>query len=540
MPYFEEFPDLAPEASCDGDKPGCYSNYVALADIDGDGLPEALFANGGGYYEPGEAEPLSVWKFPAGGARAVDVGPVWFLGFTGRLRQLALADIDADGDLDVFLPDSWALQADALFVNQGGGVFLEEGAARVGTSSRAGATRFGDTDNDGDMDLVVSDWGDSPPSSPGVAHLYENDGAGFFTEREGAFPADLSDIGTGPIDLDLADIDADGDLDVVIASREGDSLLLRNDGSGGFFNDDASLPPQPGPYVYGPDLCDADGDGDLDLWLDNGANQLKEQFFLNNGAGLFSDDTARVTGNPGADDNEVQCADADGDGDLDAIVASLSDEERLLVNDGAANFTLSEGAFPARGDSTLGLDLADIDGDGRLDAVTAQGELGSFVDRLYLGTSEAPVDDDPPVFRWQEDVYLGDVGVRFAISDAATSDLGPRLSDVWVEVSFPGQEREHFPATFMGGDLFRSEIREGGSQWRPCATDIAGNEACGPDTNFLGLSEDTDEVEIEDTDDSLEDDDGKNCGCASGTPRISWIVLGLVGIYRVRRSGRRS
>src|SRR4029079_68415 len=103
-------------------------------------------------------------------------------GFRSRLRQVAIGDVDGDGDLDLYAPGSWG-ETDALFINAGRGTFTDEAAQRLpaGLASRAGATRFGDVDGDSDLDLVVTDWGEAPPASTGTAKLYLNDGAGRFT-----------------------------------------------------------------------------------------------------------------------------------------------------------------------------------------------------------------------------------------------------------------------------------------------------------------------------------------------------------------------
>jgi hypothetical protein len=87
----------------------------------------------------------------------------------------------------------------------------------------------------------------------------------------------------------------------------------------------------------------------------------------NDGEGVFVDVTDRwLPTNPRLDDNEVECADLDGDGWVDLVIASLSGEERVLRNTGAAFEPLVDD-FPAQGDSTLGIELGDVDGDGLID-----------------------------------------------------------------------------------------------------------------------------------------------------------------------------
>jgi FG-GAP-like repeat len=512
----------APQPCGPGETEGCYSNYVVLADLDGDGDLDAVFASGGGYYVPGDAAPMALYLNDGAGnfseSNASALG-----GFTGRLRQVAVGDLDDDGDLDLVAPDAWAMQPDAVFINDGARPprFANEGAARLGTSSRAGAVRLGDLDDDGDLDLVITDWGATPPMSAGTAKVYLNDGQGHFAELAGAVPQDTDAMGTGPIDADLFDADGDLDLDLVLASRQGESLLFTNDGTGHFAV--ADFPDQPGPYVYGPDECDIDGDGDLDVWLDNGAEPLAEQLVVNDGSGHFVDETStRVSGNVvDADDNEVQCADVDGDGDFDAIIASISDNERVLVNDGG-HFSLREGAFPPVADPTLGLDLGDVDGDGRLDAITAQGEGTPWLNRLYLGTSEQPRDLRPPQIRALKITSEGDLVARFAVSDAATSDVGPRLREAYLQL----HEGARVPAKWVGGDLYRAVISappDAVYRLQACATDAAGNLGCGDEVGFRVGDE--------------------GCGCHVGrhsSARLPLVLLAALAFWLVRSSRHES
>lgn len=485
-PWFAEATErLGSPQPCGGG--GCYSHFVTLADLDGDGDLDAVFANGGGYYTPAKPEPLVVYQNDGTGHFA-DVSATAVGGFAGRIRQVAIGDVDGDGDLDLIAPDGYGLAPDAVFINQGGMVFANQGAVRLAVTSRAGACRLGDVDGDDDLDLLITDWGTKPFTTPGTAHVYRNDGTGHFAFVPGAFPQDISGS-TGPIDLDLIDVDDDQDLDVLLAMRKGDSVLFSNDG-GMFQYAVQRLPAQPGPYVYGPDACDVDADGDLDLWLDNAGKDLAEQLCLND-EGYFTDDTAElVTGNPGADDNEVQCADLDNDGDLDAVIASLSDNERVLQNDGLGAFSLLPGVFPQRKDSTLGLDLGDVDGDGRLDALTAQGEGGDFTNRLYLGTVAQPIDTLPPVIRMAPELAAtlqpGALRWRFAVQDRSTSDVGPRLQRAEVEWKLGEAQQPTVLARFVGGDLFSAVLAlpvvAGGAalQLRACATDVRGQRGCAP------------------------------------------------------------
>jgi MYXO-CTERM domain-containing protein len=481
-PYFEEIVNPYGAQGCAGAKEGCWTNYMRMTDIDGDGDLDVLFPSSDGFFKKGAAEPFSVYLndgkgvFTSGSAQIVN-------GYSGYVRQIATGDVDGDGDLDLYIPSAWG-DADVLLFNDAG-VFVDHAATNLPElHSHAGAARFGDVDNDGDLDLFVSDgWAQSAPTP---AHLYLNDGTGKFTEA----PSEQLPGGKGaqPIDFDLFDADGDHDLDLLIDLHATKSLLWINDGAGHFTDTSAMFPSQSN-LKYGPVACDVDGDGDLDIWADNaGAGQV-EQLLINDGTGHFTDETAaRVTGNPGVDDNGVACIDLDGDGDLDAAVASLSGNERVLLNDGKGHFTAVDGAFPPVADSTLWFEFGDVNGDGRLDCATAQGE-SSFLDRLYVGTPLAPIDVLAPTFRSVESVS-GPVAasatpiVRFAVVDNATTDEGPRLRKAWIRVTVGGAATD-IPARFSGGDIYRAVLpaQTAGDvmvSYEACAKDWQGNEGCAP------------------------------------------------------------
>lgn len=465
---------------------GCWTSYVQLTDLDLDGDLDVIFPNAYGNSQPGIAQPLLVYT-NAGDATFADVSASVVGGYTGWLRQVAVGDVDADGDPDLYAPSAWG-DPDVFFINDGVGRFADEAAARLpNVRSHAGAARFGDVDADGDLDLLVTDgWATSAPE---IAHLYLNDGAGAFVEAQpGTLPT--SRQGDQPIDLDLLDLDGDFDLDLLVNMHTGLSSLWRNDG--GVFTDvTRALPSQPGLHS-GPSACDIDNDGDLDLLVDNAGPSFGEQVLVNDGAGAFTDTsvTAIIGNLTGIDDSGVVCVDVDGDGDLDAVVLSATADDRVLLNSGTGSFTLVEGSLSGPVDTTLGADVGDLDGDGRIDLITAQGKSGSFLDRVYLAADTVPSDTRPPRLRAVE--VLGGAApgeaakVRFAVVDEATTDEGPRLHRAFVRVLLPGVE--DVPATFMGGDLFRATLppQEAGAEvsYAACAIDRRGNEACSQAVSF--------------------------------------------------------
>lgn len=537
-PYFELVPGSPLGTAAE------WTNYLALADLDRDSDLDLLVPNCGGFFSSPQPQPFRIYRNQDGGfveATAEALGAPW----TAAVRVVAVADIDGDGDVDFAAPAADGA-ADRLYVNDGSGTFVDEASARLpgATSSSAGA-RFGDVDGDGDLDLLVTQ-GYAAPDDP-VARLYLNDGAGVFADAPDALPATMD--GVDPDDVDFADVDRDFDLDVLVNAHNGRSALWRNDGAGLFTDASADLPaPNGGPFHYGPSACDVDGDGDLDLWVDNTAPGGREQLLINDGNGVFTDQTTpRVSQNPAADDNAVYCADVDADGDLDAVVASLSGNERVLENDGAGKFVHVPDSFPAVSDPTLWMDFGDLDGDGRIDVVTGQGEGSPRVNRVYTGSPTQPVDMQPPRIVASQTVPAVVAAtetpvVRFAVSDSVVTDSGPRLQGAFARVDTGSGDNE-IAALFVGGDLFRVvlPVQPAGTavDVTLCATDPRGNEACAPPQHYVVAAAGSDHPA-----DELPPGEHRATGCASagagGGSGATAIAVALAALWCLVVRRRRS
>ncbi|MCY0995218.1 FG-GAP-like repeat-containing protein [Nannocystis sp. ILAH1] len=214
--------------------------------------------------------------------------------------------------------------------------------------------RAADLDGDGDLDLLLAkEW---QPNA-----LLLNDGTGHFTDASERIPQAVHDHEG----IAVADLDGDGDLDLVVASEDDAAKeLYLNDGHAQFVDASDRLPQLGKSNAVA--AADIDGDGDLDLVFGcDGA----ERIFVNDGAAVFSDEsTVRIA--PATDvTQDVALADLDGDHDLDLVLGN-EDGNRLFFNDGAGNFTdATDGRLPSpeKPEETRNADLGDLDGDGDLD-----------------------------------------------------------------------------------------------------------------------------------------------------------------------------
>jgi len=183
---------------------------IALGDIDGDGDLDfviATFSNG---------ENVVFKNNGTGNFTEFLIIP------DGRQTlTLSLVDIDGDGDLDLI--EGNYIQQNRVFRNNGSGNFtLDEaaGAAFV-NNDRTRDSAVGDIDGDGDLDVVFAN------SGPEVDRIYTNDGTGTFTAN--------STYGNSiTLDVELVDIDNDGDLDIIQGNNQFKNVIFKNDGAGSF------------------------------------------------------------------------------------------------------------------------------------------------------------------------------------------------------------------------------------------------------------------------------------------------------------------
>ncbi|WP_197076643.1 FG-GAP-like repeat-containing protein [Hymenobacter terrenus] len=266
--------------------------------------------------------------------------------------DVRVGDLDGDGDLD-FVTSSGLYRSFQLIpgkinvrINDGTGNFTA--APDITVPQGPTSVALGDVDADGDLDVVSANYGGFGGAGNTVS-ICLNNGTGLFSS-----PSNIV-VGPYPKRLVLGDIDGDSDLDLVIY---GGTLfqVLFNNGSGNFGGAVTLAPGNTGTTEIGPALADMDGDGDLDII---GPDRL----YRNNGQGAFT----AVTGGMTTYYRNDVLGDVDGDGDLDLVTTARARNSLFItLNDGNGSSSASK-VIPTAASYTPCVALGDLDGDGDLD-----------------------------------------------------------------------------------------------------------------------------------------------------------------------------
>jgi len=380
------------------DNGGVFTLTFNPVDLDLDGDLDVLVHN---RRNPGEFEVFAggtLW-INQGGLQGGQAGELIYQrnDIEGGLAS-TIAELDGDGEPDVLIYDGNRL---IIGLNQGAELWSEAGffsksaliaaplkqREKFGSASQYATLVAGDIDNDGRVDaLVLGCCGrtfkvrDEDPDIPNFSWIWFNNmNVG---ERITGDVASLDALEGAPVgDATLADLDEDGDLDLLVVSLKPPDetgsgpagMLLLNDGAGHFRDSGQRLG---GAGSSSLALGDLDNDGDPDVLLGNGRGA---GIWINQGgaqagqAGIFSASSNTISG---SQTRSVLLADLDSDGDLDALIVGKR-RAALWWNNGQGQFARAAQSFPCsdRQDLTSG----DFNDDGWVDIFIAKYDKTSQV-----------------------------------------------------------------------------------------------------------------------------------------------------------------
>jgi hypothetical protein len=388
--------DLPPEQDCaDGAPCPVFTEVAAAA-----GLGTVQFVP----THPSDSTCIFPWPTDDGLTPQQDCEPQWFTG------GVAVGDVDRDGWPDVYLTRLAA--PDHLLRNLGDGTFVDIAAeVGLGECSWTNGANFGDIDDDGDLDLLVTTVGDyayqlwiNQLSETGELQFEEQASARGF-----AFASTWMHSGEG---VTFGDYDRDGWLDVHVNEwiraehmpAFGDPALALHGGrllhnlGEGMFEDvtaaagvELSMLDEDGMFGFSSTFVDLDGDGWQDLAI--AIDFHRSRLFWSNGDGSFTDGSALANVNRESNAMGSAFADADGDGDLDWFVTSIAEADecdpdetppcwlgsgnRLYSYAGERTFALATDTAGVRdGAWAWGTTFFDADNDGDQDLALGNGWPG--------------------------------------------------------------------------------------------------------------------------------------------------------------------
>jgi len=278
------------------------------------------------------------------------------------LNQVHAADLDGDGALDLLtaspLGDSIAWYENT----DGAGTFGSQQLITTGAIGAAGVSSA-DIDNDGDVDVL------SAAQGSGVVAWHENDGTpgglGDWNEYL------ISNTSPSVISISAADFDRDGDADVLISTLVDTVTWFENDGTPGGLGDwTEHLITSTASLAWTSTAADLDMDGDLDVLSASYGDNDIVWFENTDGAGTFGIEQTITSTAGGA--ISVLALDVDGDADQD-VLSAWADADTVAWHeniDGTGSFGPSR-ILSGLQQGPIALFAGDVDGDGDDDAVSA-------------------------------------------------------------------------------------------------------------------------------------------------------------------------
>ncbi|MGD1072736.1 MAG: FG-GAP-like repeat-containing protein [Bryobacteraceae bacterium] len=342
---------------------GAGPQSAAVGDFNGDGAPDLATANSAD-------NTVTVLLGDGAGGFSASPGSPFAVGMDPT--SVAAADLNGDGIPDLVTANTAGNNV-TILLGDGAGGFTTANGSPFAVGSGPDSIAVADFNGDGVPDLVTANYNDHNLT------VLLGDGAGGFTPA----PHSPFAVGSNPRSVAVADLNGDGNPDLVTVTAANAVTILLGSGSGAFTVIGAA------PVGFFPQsvaVADVNGDGKPDIATANsGSNSVT--VLLGNGSGGFS----AAPGSPfavGIDPQAVAIVDVNGDGRPDLVTANLGDNTvSVLLGNGPGGFSAASGSPFAAGIDPQSVVAADFHGDGRADIAIA--DAAGNVVTVLLGMAAA-------------------------------------------------------------------------------------------------------------------------------------------------------
>jgi len=428
---------------------GFFSNIV-FADVDNDGDQDLFYR---GYDDEDDYNLLYLNDGEANFSLVEDTG---IDDFSGAISHAHFCELNGDGLIDLVMMGTFQElngERTRVYVNQGDGNF--ELLADAGLENLTyGAISSADVDGDGDIDIFLTgrrNWQEK-------TSLWHNDGTGHFTLFDNTTFLALNESFS-----EFSDVDLDGDFDIFYGGKDGDNERIRlylNDGNSNFTN--AQTEVSQGIFNGKMAFGDMDNDGDDDLVLTGiyDDQTARTKLFQNNAGEFVENDlTYQFVNSFGG---EAHFLDSDGDGDLDLFIGG--NNTNLYINDGEGNYSINRpsSATPMTFSESH---AADFNGDGHLDIIRT-GKADKFgveqeVDffELLMNDGQGNMTADPFIsdtIFWFFDIPRMDIAVGDIDNDNDVDFVATSNEDSFIALN-DGQGNFEFTGIFLPEDAADSK-----------------------------------------------------------------------------------
>ncbi len=349
------------------------SRSVNWVDVNADGFIDCMITNG----PAGGQNNMLYLNDGTGGFTAVSSNPIVMDGQPSD--GATWADTDNDGDLDCYVAN-WYNTSNLFYTNSGTGVFTSNTGTVTTSSGYCETASWGDYDRDGKVDLYVTN-----SAAYNRNLLFHNDGNNVFTK---ILTGSIANDSSNSRSVNWTDMDNDGDLDLFVTNESNQDEYIYRNNIDSFAKVTTGLIVNSAGSTMSSSWGDFDNDGDLDVFLAN--EQTPNALYRNDGNFNFTLMAADTVSNTIGSSFSSAWSDIDNDGDIDLFVTNSFGMGLLYnfmyINNGNSTFTRVNNVAPVMDmDWSYGCAFGDYDNDGFEDLAVATCKYGGFdrPDLLY-------------------------------------------------------------------------------------------------------------------------------------------------------------